>query len=368
MERIHSSTIAWIVSDSCKALSIAARTKILNTLFGTEKNNITSIVSYTEYKHMDVAFKTLDSNGLKLWWFLENKIKAPLRVNQLEDYSKIIRNETNINHNYNCAILTLRDIFPQDQTAYWHVANYHQLAEILKVVCKESIEGNVNQLGIIKEYIQCITNLEYAFSEFMNNPKKYPRVFTGGDMPKAEKCLQTYDTEIMQYISKNSLETLFQKLYFTNILFQIKHENNIINGCHVGETRGNAEFGFELGACVADPNYLFDLSFQKGSFKFSVYKKGYPRIKGQTKDEILIWIEVFNRLSNDPSFPNYTKINKPKKGKARISISYNIGVEWYEMDKKEFLDIVLLQIHDAKKMVISATMNRKSMKPGQQRK
>ncbi|MDE6696853.1 MAG: PD-(D/E)XK nuclease family protein [Muribaculaceae bacterium] len=358
MERIHSSTIAWIVSDSCKALSVASRTKILNTLFGTEKNNIKSIETTTEFKHIDIAFKTIDSEG-EQWWFLENKIKATLGENQLDKYMKEIEEDTKKDHtkqNANCAILSLLGVFPQDKTGNWYLANYRQLKDILKDVCKDSTEANYDQLVIIKEYIKCVTNLEEALSEFITNPNKYTRVFSDGDKTKAKKSSQKEDDKIMSYISKNSLETLFQKLFFTNILASIKPKNIIdFNRCHVGETRGNAYFGFVLGECEKDQKYSFDISFQKGAFKFSVCKEHYPRIQGKTKGEISIWEKVFNKLKEDNSFSNYTNINKPK-SKARMSISYNIGSNWYEKKNiKEFSDIVVQQILIAKQMVEKAT-------------
>lgn len=355
MERIHSATIAWIVSDSCEALSVASRTKILNTLFGTEKNNIKSIKACTEYKHIDIAFTTTDTDSREELWLLENKIKASLRENQLEGYTKEIEKDAENDHikrKANCAILSLLGVFPQDKTGKWYLADYRQLAETLKAVCQGSTEGNPNQLVIIKEYLKCITNLESALSEFITNPHKYPKVFIDGDKAKAEKTYQEDDGKIMSYISKNSLETLFQKLYFTNILASIKSWNiTDFNSCHIGETRGNADFGFVLGVCEKDPKYFFDITFQKGAFKFSVCKENYPRIQGKTKDEMSIWKEVFEKLKDS----NYSRINDPKKGRARISISYNIGSKWYEKNSREFADIVVQQIKNAKLMVERAT-------------
>ena len=158
MERIHSATIAWMISDICKALTIQERTQILNTLFGTTRNDLTSIETITEFEHIDIAFRTTDSNGNKELWLLENKVKAPLGYNQLRNYKNVIKQ--NIEKHY--SVLSLIGVLPQDDLGDWHLVTYAQLLHTLNFIFKGITESRNHQMAITEEYPNCISNIVFT--------------------------------------------------------------------------------------------------------------------------------------------------------------------------------------------------------------
>lgn len=355
MERIHSATIAWMISDICKVLTIQERTQILNTLFVTQKTDLTSIETITEFEHIDIAFITTDRNGNKELWFLENKVKAPLGYNQLKKYTNDLVQD--IEKHF--SVLSLIGILPQDDLGNWHLATYSQLLHTLTSICTEITGTRNHQMAIIEEYCNCISNLIFTLSEFKKEPHKYTNVFTDGNKTKASKAA-IKSTDIRGYIANNALETLCQKFYFTDIVNEIKSCNTVkFNSCHVSETRGNADFAFHFGSFGNDNTYVFDLSFQNGAFKLAVSKEYYPKLTNQTKEELKKWATAFSRVRSE--FPNYARLNKPR-GRARISISYNIGSKWYnKYNRSEFINLVISQIHIAHQIAEKATRIRESI-------
>lgn len=348
MERIHSATIAWMVSDFCEALSVEKRQDILNVLFGTSKADIVSIQSITEFEHIDIAFISTDKYGNKELWILENKVKAPLGWNQLEKYENEIIidiENTKLSHDFcqpaHFGLLSLIGALPQDRLGQWHLASYEQLSGCLGAVCNDNLQPHHRHLAVLEEYNSCISHLVIALAEFKKYPEKYPEVFTDGCKPKAAKSLAHY-SGIAGYIAKNSLETLFQKAYFTDIVNEISGRvRGAFVGSHVSETRGNADFAFHLGVFGCDSSYEFDLSFQNGAFKLAVCKKGYPNLNPEISEELAKWQKAFEQTQKH--FHEYGRLNKPR-GRARLSISRNIGRGWYKIGRKQFVDIVISQI------------------------
>lgn len=94
MERIHSATIAWMISDQCGAFTPTERSSLLECLFGSRNSDIVQIKVCTEFEHIDIALITEDSNKNKEIWVIENKIKAPLAHNQLKKYEGKFKKES----------------------------------------------------------------------------------------------------------------------------------------------------------------------------------------------------------------------------------------------------------------------------------
>ena len=86
IERVHSSVIAWMLSENCHAFSQTVKSKILRKMFGVDENNITysKIGTQVESDHIDIVFTTKQNvmNDMKTLWVVENKIKSlELKVN-----------------------------------------------------------------------------------------------------------------------------------------------------------------------------------------------------------------------------------------------------------------------------------------------
>lgn len=380
MERIHSATIAWMISDYCSALTIGEKTRILNILFKTEKSGLTSIETINEFEHLDIAVITTDKTGQKELWVLENKVKAQLGFNQLSKYSKRIaegyneENSKKVNdmikakhcyaHNH-FAVLSLIGQLPQDQESLgeWSSSTYDELSAELDSIFKNKGNADSPQMEIVKEYYNCISYLVNALSEFRKNPQAFSNVFTDGSKAKAVKTTLNLPG-LPGYIAANGLETLFQKAYFTDIVNEIFQEifesNEIkIKYCHVGESRGNADLAFHFGPIADYDNgkirYCGDLSFQNGAFKIAVAQENYPRRseEGSLAETLLNkWVSVFEEYNNEEynnkykskSKSVYNRINEPK-SRARVSLSYNIGKDWYSMyDRESFISLVKDQL------------------------
>lgn len=354
IERVHSATIAWMLSDKCEAFNLSERVDLLEMLFGTSSSDIKSIEGCAELEHIDIAFITEDSNGEKEIWVIENKIKAPLGHNQLKDYeAKIKKNKEYAKHHL--AVLSLIGTLPQDDMKNWHIITYsYLLAGLDKILDKGHIDHQ--HYVIIKEYRDCLHNLQRVLNEFGKHPEKYPNVFTDGNKPKSEKRNIKAGAPIGNYISKNCLETLLQKYYFVDIINKII-EKGIKYGCHVSETRGNADFAFHFGYGGYKPDRVFDLSFQNGTFKFAVSDENYGSSRLPDPDpekwppELQNWRKAFEKVKN--ASKDYTRLNDPKT-KIRISISYNVnkdGLKWYEWKRQDFIAEVIEQINQAEKMM-----------------
>lgn len=106
IERIHSSVIAWMLSEKCHAFSQTVKSKILRQMFGVDENNITyhNIGTQVESNHIDIVFTTKQNDMMTLW-VVENKIKSlEHKVKsgkwQTEEYAdKILqKNAEGVNH------------------------------------------------------------------------------------------------------------------------------------------------------------------------------------------------------------------------------------------------------------------------------
>lgn len=362
MERIHSATIGWMISDDCKALTIGERTPLLNTLFKTERTDISSIEVINELEHIDVAFITTSKNNNKELWVLENKVKAPLAGNQLRQYSDVfegivesctskVKNITEKHY----TVLSLMGVLPQDKDKLgkWKLVKYEELFNVIDSICSDKVKHNDNHLAIIQEYRNCISNLVKALSEFRKNPQSYPNVFTDGSKTKNSKPM-VYSSVIGEYIATNSLETLFQKVYFTEIVDDIyKCCKGLFESCHVGESHGNADMGFHFGSLENEDEYKFDLAFQNGAFKLAVCDKDYSPLKKKSSKWYKFmdkWEKPFKKVAQKIEYNDYKRFNKPR-GRTRLSISYNIGTDWYMENRNSFTERVISEINRARKML-----------------
>lgn len=383
MERIHSATIAWMISDQCGAFTPTERSSLLECLFGSRNSDIVQIKVCNEFEHIDIALITEDSNKNKEIWVIENKIKAPLAHNQLKKYEGIFKKNSKknpkieelnkIRYDYtrkHFSVLSLIGTLPQDYKGDWHTVTYSELLDVLNPICDKDRNENQHFI-IIKEYRDCIQNLVNALKEFDVHPQNYPNVFTDGNKSKKDKIESNIysfipfgnNISLEDYISINGLETLFQKSYFVNIISEIYSDDRykgIVERCHVSETHGNADFAFHFRNNGFNDKFEFDLSFQNGTFKFAVSEKGYPKFKKGDKDEdqdkdedkekfLNEWKNSFDSIVKSIEFFNYNRLNLPK-SRARISVSCNMGPEWYK-DKNSFIRVVRSHVDEAYNMM-----------------
>lgn len=347
MERVHSAVIGWMLSDECMAFDIEVRAKLLNVLYGYNADKrFTKIESLVEWKDIDILFLTEDNQGNKDCWIVENKIKTSQHSEQLKKYKKIIdKDYPDCQKHF--AYLTLIGETALNGSGDWINVTYHQLVQLLSENIHE-FQDNADSV-ILREYYLTIQQLDNATMRFITSPQNYSSVFTDGWKSKEMKYAIDYKDETSRFIGMNNLETIFQKMYFTQVL------KTILNGYadkykywHVGETRGNADFAIHFDNYLDD--YHFDISFQAGTFKFAISRFYWTDTSNKNIESVLAWKEYFIALQK--AFPEYKRLNLAKT-RARISISKNIkkqGEKWYLMDRESFTKIVEHEFEIAEKM------------------
>lgn len=352
MERIHSATIAWLLSDECNALDIVQRSYILNSLFGLPKDRAiyTKSEMRLEWEGIDILWITENEKGEKECWVLENKIKSSQHSNQLVIYqNKVEQIFTNLDKHYSFLTLTgeYADILNINKGYYNYT--YTELVSQLKPYFSDNHISNNSDWIIANEYFKAIQQMTKTMNNFLDNHTKYPRVFKDGNKKKQKK-LESYKgqnlTEDDIYIAQKGMETIMQRYLFLYIVKDIisNFDDHQIKRWEVVETHGNADMHFYF------ENYMgrgskegdtFDLSFQSGTFKFAVsykYLKATGKSKKNRDDLKDAWKDIFSDLKTKY---NYERSNDGK-SHSRISISYSIKSpsQWYELERNVLVDII----------------------------
>ena len=367
MERIHSAVIGWMLSDECMAFDIAVRSDILNKLFGRGTDGVyTKIESHLEWEDIDILFLTEDRQGNKDCWVVENKIKSSQHSNQLDKYEDNINDDEKVQKkkkSFNgmfadCqkhfAFLTLIGEQAMSTSGKWLNVTYQKLVKLLTDNINE-LQDNADAV-ILREYYHTIQQLVDAAEEFTKNPHNYQNVFEDGWKAKEDKREMDCEDETSRFIRKNNLETIFQKMYFTEVLKEILSKCSVpYERWHVGETRGNADFAihfYNYQDAAASGDFHFDMSFQAGTFKFAISRAYFDK-EGKSEEyikSVRAWEKDFKELQK--AFPEYTRLNIGK-SRARISISKNLKKdckEWYLMDRKTFVEMSMKEFETTDKM------------------
>lgn len=205
---------------------------------------------------------------------------------------------------------------------------------------------------ILDEYFQSLTNLCNVVKAFIKHPEAYPNVFEDGSTRKDVKANKNdikADDEISQYIRNSNLETILQKMYFTQILDDIcKQEPNVVRSW-VTETRGNAEIGFtlmELPSSKTDKSFELCFTFQNGTSKLSVALDYNNQVDSKKNIELVTpaWNEIFESIKESKS-NGYNRMNNSR-GRARISISKHNSC-WTDMKRDQFYEYVYEELKTA---------------------
>lgn len=344
MERIHSAIIGWMFSEDCSALTPNQKLDVLNGLFGTKiVMSRPKFETVNEFSHIDIYIKLSDADRIdaaEYLFVIENKLKSSQQDNQLAKYESVINGDT-VSKLY----LTLIEEKPASDA--WIPATYSDLLRLLHPYIDRT-SSNIDSV-ILNEYYQTLTNLCNVVHEFIQHPESYNNVFSEGSLQKAVKLCGQNCSEISQYIRNNNLETILQKMYFSQILADIHKQTLNVLKSWVTETRGNAEIGFtlmELPFPKTDKSFELCFSFQNGSSKFSV-ALDYSNIVDSRKNiELLkaVWDEIFKSIKESKSY-GYNRINNSR-GRARISISKHKD-GWSEMTRTQFYEYVYGELKTA---------------------
>lgn len=299
VEKVHSALIAWMLSDNCEGLTLASKSVIINNIFKLSVPNYTNITAQTEYDGIDILITADDQH-----FIIENKLKSSQHSDQLARYQNIAK--ANKWNNLHCGYLTL--IGESANSDGWEDITYKKLYDELKSI---TVEQNTDG-EIIGEYVNSLERLTGEVSAFLKDHVNYPHrdvIFMNGTKRKSDKRMLT------DYISKNQLETPFQKLLFTEIVNRMKtKEPELI--AYIGETHGSVNLDIRLGECDATKRkqIYFDLSLQNGTFKIACTRSDYSKTS-KNDETIKPWIDKFKE---GDFFGDYKRVNEPK-SHARVS-------------------------------------------------
>lgn len=354
IERVHSSVIAWMLSENCHAFSQTVKSKILRKMFGVDENNITysKIGTQVESDHIDIVFTTKqnDMNDMKTLWVVENKIKSlEHKVNnvkwQTEEYADKImkKNSEGMNH---FVLLSLTGEDAKSNKIKWHSLKYEDLYDIFKEAERATDNNQATKChkAIVDEYLGSLWNIIDSLQKYLKNPEDFPQIFH--KLPNRDKENLDNSQETNQFILSNNLESIFQIALYNKIVKCIKccyddkcedlKEYNISGSAR----NGDAEIIFKAQTIgqIGTDKITIAISFQSGTYKIVIAADdAYQSNDTKRWDKCLKKICSFgiDKICEDKNKCGW-KFNKPKTGKngqkPRVSITKRVSNEpkWYE--------------------------------------
>lgn len=328
-ERIHSQMLGWILNLPEEDFSINSKTTFLNNLFNFE-NKITinkGLIVHTELNRIDILLET-DQYIL----VLENKLKSSEHSFQTHKYADAVPEEILRNGKViECGFITL--IGERPNNVNWHSISFK---DILNALNNVKWSKSNRQVLFVEEYIQTLNNLVIVFDSFINNHKNFDSVFSDGSKKKHQKIKN--EDQLKDYIRANQLETIFQKSFLAKVAFEANLSNYV-----VGETRGTALLQIWAESIPFDKKqYHLGLQFQGGCLKINlILPANAEKLVGTSKNTRF---KIPEKLADSfgATFSkqnNYNRFNRNNKS-PYISVSKNLPVPIYEMDKQEVGDIL----------------------------
>lgn len=332
MERLHSEMIAWIFSPDCDGLSEKAKLKALSNWLGISLENDSIHFSATEFEQIDLIIGT--KNHLIV---IEIKIKSSVHSNQLDRYTRVIKQNESLNKierttHYFLLSLVGEDASKCTKDSKWKNTGFEDLLNALRANYTPSSGNNA---AILEEYITSITALTQAFKAFIKTPHLFPFVFTEGNRKKTpnfepkEQHSEKPDSDITleDYIRQNQLQTIFQKAYLNKIASELKVTADIVL---VGETHGNALLDIKSptqcsAILLGGYEFKYGIQFQKNSIKIQI-ESGFDNKGLQIMEDLHEKAEqlrkiVYPLVSEFTNNGSEWRFNKSKNNNAYCSFS-----------------------------------------------
>lgn len=335
VERVQSAVIAWLFSDSCKALTLQAKLDALNGIFTIDTNlsHIDEIEALTEFQHMDIMFYLKEKGTIKYILVIENKIKSDQHDNQLDRYEQQVKS---FGVPYSLVYLTLLP----DPNGKWNNVSYSKLhSELRAALMASSIAcSSAPDYQIAMSYYESILILAQTAEKAMVNPS------------------MMFSSKLAPYIRTYRLRHVLQVYYFRSVKQHIEQEltahlqyQGISQPFKVSVNYGiqsdNAEILVEFTDGYLVNKYLdfgasgkgdFSIAFQSGTFKIAVAKNYWDK---DPKDTQLLQSRKLMRTSGMDSIWDTVgkpwRVNAPKNSYARMSISQkakdllSLNRDWY---------------------------------------
>lgn len=325
-ERIHTQTLAWIISLDDSIFPTCEKIQFLCTLF-----NINGKIGFGQNVYVETELNKIDLfiETENYQFLIENKLKSSEHSNQTFRYIDSIPSQFEATNKTRIfGFLTLVKDEPMSQE--WIPISFEKLKNSLE---KVRWAGQQKETIFIKEYIQTLSNLTEVYNGFISDHKNFANVFTDGSKKKYEK--ERYENELQDYIRRNQLETIFQKAFLKTVL-----KNAKIDYIEIGETRGTALFQTFISEInVAGEIFKLGFQFQGKTMKINLVHKNYADSKPEQVGERLI--EIFKNVFHGQN--DYNSYNKPR-NKAYISVSKTLTNEIFNVDKDELIKLLKKEI------------------------
>lgn len=346
-ELIHSQMVAWVLSKDFQGFKdpVYCRKQILKNFFVLENPEDIVEIS-TESDSIDILIK-LD----KVVLCIENKLKSSQHSDQLNKYKNFIDSHYgDVERRFYYLTLIEEDSENQD----WINKSYKDLLSVLNNLENEGQIFKERDGFILEEYILTLRKLTGAVDSFLKEPKSIPNVFSEANLKKSQKkAIKDVKGDLQLFIRENQLETLFQKLYFREVLKCLQPQRY----SYINETRGDAILGIIIipERRLGNGKYFnFGLDFQRGSVKtFCVSTDYFGSNKNDLPQEIL---ELFRNIHiKQPQFGYMKQVNLPK-SKALCSVSKPLNLmsfsdpsfgeikHWWELTPKQFAQLFMKEI------------------------
>lgn len=337
VERVQSAVIAWLFSDSCKALTLQAKLDALRNIFNISTNlsQIDEVEAQTEFQHMDIVFFLKKKGTIKNILVIENKIKCDLHDNQLQRYEQQVKS---LGCKYSLVYLTL---LPGPNYGNWNNIPYSKLYYELRAALMASSTAcsSAPDYQIAMSYYESILILAQTAAEAMDNPSMMfsstPASYIG--TYRLRHVLQVYYfRSAKQHIEKELTDYLQAKVIDQPFKVSVNY----------GIQSDNAEILVQFTDGYLVDKYLdfgsngkgdFSIAFQNGTFKIAVAKNYWNK---EPKDTQLLQARKLMRNSGKDSIWDINadkswRVNAPKNSYARMSISQkakdllSLSSDWY---------------------------------------
>lgn len=326
-ERVHSEFLSWILSKECESVDELERIKFIENLFNIRgTTNIEKIG--TEIDNIDIFIET---NNCVL--IIENKLKSSQHSNQLSRYKELVENKyPEKQHQFIFLTLVKEQRVHND---WKHISYYEILQEIEKLNCFANRHS-----AFIQDYKLYLTKLLSALNDVIANPLEYPYVFKNGSLKKSEKLNLNFKNKKEEFITKNQLETIFQKAFLTKLL---ENENVKNLSGFLTDTRGTALIDFSLKRNISIGGkrlYTTFIQLQGDNIKFAfAIQENYRGSKRVWISQVVEIFKVFKSLE----VSGYKKINSPK-ALAYVSISKKMEKPYWTMSLDEIIFTIKSEI------------------------
>lgn len=323
-EKIHTQTIAWILSLGNDIFPTNDKLTFLKILFDIPDLSIDDFFVDTEVNKIDLFINTNNFNVV-----IENKLKSSEHGGQTNRYINYIPNvfkKSNVENKF--IFLTLTNDVSVNQK--WTSVSYETLSRELK---KINWNRDLREYIFISEYIYTLENLVNTFNLFDENHKGFPNVFLEGSRKKIGKKVKEKANQ--EYVRKNQLETIFQKYFFKKLLIQSKVEKFSIQ-----ETHGNALVQVSIRKIKINKDHFnLGFQFQRNTLKINLSAQDYRKSKKSDLD--LKYINVFREEFHNEN--GYKRFNKPKT-RAYWSVSKKLVKEVFQYSVDELSILIKKEI------------------------